>query len=245
MEGGSKGFSHCRQWQNCYIHLEKKLLANLLDTRVVSVFIFLLVISSFFYILWLHDVVRNYRPGFASTGINGKLTDLSTAKPRFLWPDMGRLPQRSAQHMGSLAKTASGLSPGQGAELSSADGCVGISSIRQGLSKRSLCHLTYNRAVSAKPSKKYWTWSRRSQRKVVAPRVKTQPSCKLKEVIGSTTVYNTMSGSIFCWAVLALSLHRCGASVGPPIGKHMALGAFLLFSSFPIPVECHTETGKL
>lgn len=37
--------------QNGYIHLTKKLLANLLDTRVVSVFIFLLVISSFFCIL--------------------------------------------------------------------------------------------------------------------------------------------------------------------------------------------------
>lgn len=94
---------------------EKKLLANLLDTRVVSVFIFLLVISSFFCILWLHDV-RNYRPLFAPAEINGKLTDLSTAKPRFLWPNAGRLPQRSAQHMGILAKRAASLSPGQCAD---------------------------------------------------------------------------------------------------------------------------------
>lgn len=88
------------------------MLVNLLDTRVVSVFIFVFIISSFFCILWLHDVVRNYRPGFAPTEINGKLTDLSTAKPWFLWPDTGRLPQRSAQHMD---KTATSLSPGQDA----------------------------------------------------------------------------------------------------------------------------------
>lgn len=48
----------------------------------------------------------------------------------------------------------------------------------------------------------------------MAPQVKTQPSCESKEVIGKVTVYNAMSCSIFCWAVLALSLQGCGANVG-------------------------------
>lgn len=44
-------FTSQPEWQNGYTHLEKKMLANLLDASVVSVGFFSLVISSLFCVL--------------------------------------------------------------------------------------------------------------------------------------------------------------------------------------------------